>query len=79
MEPISLVVAAMAASASLVKVLVEFLESYKKLQKRRRSVIIKRADGTTVNIDVDPSKEESVSHFLTEIQKPKSEGDLGRE
>ncbi len=44
-----------AASATLVKVFVEVLESYK-LQKHRTSIIIKREDESTVSIDVDPSK-----------------------
>lgn len=65
------ILAVAAASSSLVKILSDAVSTWIK-RKKSRNVEIQRPDGTRVTINFDPSQEESVRTFLTEIGKESS-------
>ena len=69
-----------AASAALKLLLFEVAPLFKLLSGKRRatSLTLERADGTTVRLEIDPSKEESVREFLEKLEEPSPGADVGR-
>jgi hypothetical protein len=86
LEPVTLTISLLAASASIIKLAKDVVRSYFKKPETRTSITIERAAGGRVRIELDPTQEESIRAFLDEIKASKnainvfkSEGGLGPE